>query len=94
VEQAQAPRHGHRGRGGALALQAPNAAGARAAFGTTRMRDVPGGPKAGSAGISRRFRGNSQQNSKYRQGYTESGAVRASATTNDACARQKLAFTS
>ncbi|MEP6504868.1 MAG: hypothetical protein ABJD97_16120 [Betaproteobacteria bacterium] len=58
------------------------------------MRGVPGDPKDAVAIISRRFRSNARQNSKYRQGYTDPDAVSTSTGPNDACARQKLAFTS
>jgi hypothetical protein len=65
--------------------------------GTTRVRDRSGSPGGDAAHAPRRFAatcGNVRQKSKYRQGYTETGAISASTGPNDACARQKLAFTS
>jgi hypothetical protein len=58
------------------------------------IADAPGGPKHVMADISPRFRGGPQQKSKYRQGYPKPDAISASASPNDACTRQKLAFTS
>ena len=65
-----------------------------AACGSTRVRARSDAAFCMPPGARGDFRGNVQQNAKYRQGYTKTRVICSSAGPNDASTRQKHAFPS